>query len=340
MFSLFGLWYEQLTKIPTYHLLIIGEAESGKSELLNTLKYINKQEQQEHFDHHSDHHHHQQHSDQQYNSSSLSSSPLSSSPKYYLFNNKNNKKKILKEEEKEEYLIPKNKIYQPTIGQNTFQFNYKNKYLIKIWDIGYSLKSVWNDYFNTSHYILFLIKYITINKFELQHLKNNLKNNNLQKSLQNNNLQNDRLIKEQFLKNLENYKCEECDDIYIYFNFNNFYNLFLNYLENNELSEKVPIYLILNHHPYIDDYNSLNDNSKNEDSDKNHFENKKIELIMNEKFQNILFQDEKITKLLQNKYIVFFKHLNICNIKQVKELLQSFVNNHNDNQINIDTNFI
>jgi len=283
MLSLFELVYETLTYNPTYNLLIIGEEESGKTELLQTIKQMNKLEIFSH------------------SPASLTTQSDLSDTLFKSF----------------ESTASSRKPYNATIGQNTFTFHFGKSCFVKVWDIGGNLKSMWSDYYQSTHCLFFMIKYqIQIHGSDYD-----------QKS--------DPLINPK----LTHLPFEEDSfKIDLYHSFDSSFQLLSSILkEHKELFKETPIFLCINSvvtlppeqspsHELIEKYKSVAISELNR-------------VIFaegsGEEKTNILYSDEF--------YRIFIKHLDVCDGRKVYELLKSvtdYLHTQNKARALVDEDFI
>lgn len=280
MLSLFELVYEKLSFTPTYNLLLIGVENSGKTELLQTIKNMNKQEIFSH-------------------SPSKIMTLDSKSPLYNTFQfNFNNL-----------YSKSSRKFYNPTIGQNTFNFNYANNCFLKIWDIGGNLKSMWNDYYKSTHGIFFVAKYL----IEIDVLKEIVEEKEEKKEYESLLTFSDEVTLSNGITKLQ---------ISIYHDFKKSILLLKDILnEYKELFKDIPIFLCIN------SVVTCNDNVQASDEKEMTKVIERYKSSALTEFNNIAFNEDSATNILfkDDFYKIFIKHVNVCENKKVYELVNSTV---------------
>nr|CAG4715830.1 unnamed protein product [Naegleria fowleri] len=220
----------------------------------------------------------------------------------------------------------RNRFYNPTIGQNTFNIEFAKTCNLKIWDIGGNLKTMWNDYYKSAHSIFFVVNYnIEIRSSKLDEGSTNGNNRELS-SEEACKFDSHLSYNEQVKLSIGSVSAK----IDIYHRYTSSFKILSDILnEYKDLFKDIPIFLCIN--SVVTCYDEFEHMEK--DDDKKimiHFIERYKNIAMNE-FNKVAFDDssskEGTTNILYNDdyYKIFIKHLNVCEPKKVYELLNSVV---------------
>ncbi|KAG2387408.1 hypothetical protein C9374_001740 [Naegleria lovaniensis] len=306
MLSLLELVYDKLTYTPTYNILIIGIEESGKTELLQTIKQMNKQEIFSY----------SPATVMTWTQHSSSSNPQLDSTFQFNFSQLYSKSK-------------RNRNYNPTIGQNTFNIEFAKTCNLKIWDIGGNLKTMWNDYYKSAHSIFFVINYnieIRSSKIDENSTDSNQNEGSSEETCK---FDSHLSFNEQVQLSIGSLSAK----IDIYHRYSSSFKILTDILnEYKDLFQDIPIFLCIN--SIVTCYDEFENIEKDDDKKLmiNLIETYK-NIAMNE-FNKVAFSDsmsspskEGTKNILYSGdyYKILIKHLNVCEPKKVYELLNSVV---------------